>query len=765
MGDSKLDGLKPISDSTILVVPYGMGGDDGDTTGAPLPVGQAVPNRTQLQRQPLTRTSSIAMPTETDASTGTTQPQQPQEQDGTGTGTVPRQPLPRQHRPQYADLTGVTLGGRYVLERRLGLGGMAVVYQGHDASLDREVAVKMMLPQFAEDESFSERFYVEAKSAAKLQSGNIVTVYDWGFDNATQSHYIVMELLTGTDLKHGIVAHAPFPCKMTAEIAMQVCSGLAAAHAHGIIHRDIKPQNIMVMSDRTVKIMDFGIARPSDVHLTSGSNVLGTAQYISPEQTRGLNVTPTSDIYSLGIVMYECVTGKLPFDGKDAVTVALKQVKEQPVPPSQVNPDVDPVMERIILKCMAKVPEDRFESAVALRDALSAYVQGKDVDIQPTASATIPMSQAIDSPDAASVAVRRNKGIDTTRRKRIAVVIAAIVAIAAIGIIAAFANGAFDGNANKNENVEQQVEKKDVPDIIGMSEADARSTIEDAGFKVGDVTQEWSDEVNDGDVISQTPTADDGQQDVGTSIDMVVSKGAEPPKTAVVPSLTNMSQQDATNKLSALGFTVSVTYGNSDTVENGFVMDQNPQSNTTLQIGSTVTITISKGADTVSVPSLDGMTQDAAQAALDAAGLTMGTISQSASDDIPKGQVATQSVAAGTMAKRGTAVNITLSTGKATVNVGALGLIGKTLAEAKNALNADGVSVSVSGSNDVSAIVQDVSPMTVEKGGTVTVVTVAPSNGNGNSNANANSNGNANDNGNAGDNATGNGTTQDATGQ
>lgn len=622
------------------------------------------------------------------------------------------------------DLSGTILGKRYRLEQRIGIGGMAVVYRAKDITLDRDVAVKMMLPQYAEDEKFKERFYLEAKSAAQLQSSNIVAVYDWGQDETTGSYYIVMELLHGTDLKHAIIrnaekTHEPLSCQTTAEIAIQVCDGLQEAHNHGIVHRDIKPQNIMILNNNTAKIMDFGIARPSDVHITTGSNVLGTAQYISPEQTRGLDVTPASDIYSLGIVMYECVTGRVPFDGSDAVTVALKQAREMPVPPIDAVPEppiesipaIDPIMNRIILKCMAKNPQDRFESAAALRDALEAYLDGKtpDLGIMPT-----------DKMPALQDDSKKDNQKPVQSKKRIAVIIAIIIAVIAVG---ATATVLFMNAEQAQQEAAANANMTSIPDVVGLDANDAQKAITDAGLSVGNISYEYSDDVDENKVISQSMNPDDGRVNKNTAIDLVVSKGPEPPATMTVPSLTGMTQEAASNQLAQLGFDVKVVYDHSDTIEAGKVMDQSPASNTSLQVGSTVTITVSQGSESVSVPDVTGKNQTEAKKLLSDAGLTLGTVSQSSSDDVDKGLIISQSATAGSSTKKGSTIDITVSTGKETINVGSLGLIGKTLAEAKNTLNTYGITSTVSGSTDLDSIVQDISPTTVTKGETVTITT------------------------------------------
>ena len=272
-------------------------------------------------------------------------------------------------------MSAMLLGGRYQVQDKIGAGGMATVYRGLDEVLGRTVAIKTMLPQYANDPSFAARFKQEAQAAAALQSPYIVSVYDWGKDADT--YYIVMEYLRGTDLKSGIRKHGALDCKKVAQIGSQIAQALSVAHRHDIIHRDIKPQNIMVQPDGNIKVMDFGIARAKNSHLTQDNSVLGTAHYVSPEQTQGKELGPTTDIYSLGIVMYEAATGQVPFQGDDAISVALKQVNEQPKPPSQLNPNVDPQIEAIILKCMQKNPADRFQTADELYRTLRDYLAGR----------------------------------------------------------------------------------------------------------------------------------------------------------------------------------------------------------------------------------------------------------------------------------------------------------------------------------------------------------------------------------------------------
>lgn len=284
------------------------------------------------------------------------------------------------------NMIGRVLNNRYEITERVGIGGMAEVYRAHDTVLDRIVAVKVMLPQYAADPTFTQRFRQEAASAAKLQSPYIVSIYDWGLDDET--YYIVMEFLRGTDLKTAINQRGAINQRKVAEIGAQIAQALSVAHQGGIIHRDIKPQNIMIQPDGNIKVMDFGIARAGDAGLSQTSTVLGTAHYVSPEQAQGKELTGSSDIYSLGIVLYEAATGVLPFEGSDAVSVAVKQVNEQPKPPREINPDISPSLEAIILCAMDKNPENRFATAADMRRALNDFIAGRPVTLPSNYMAT-----------------------------------------------------------------------------------------------------------------------------------------------------------------------------------------------------------------------------------------------------------------------------------------------------------------------------------------------------------------------------------------
>ncbi|MCI1665847.1 MAG: Stk1 family PASTA domain-containing Ser/Thr kinase [Atopobiaceae bacterium] len=563
-------------------------------------------------------------------------------------------------------MAGRVLGGRYTVQDKIGIGGMATVYRGLDNVLGRTVAIKTMLPQYAADPSFAARFKQEAQAAAALQSPYIVGVYDWGKDEDT--YYIIMEYLRGTDLKSGIRKHGALDCKKVAQIGSQICQALAVAHRHDIIHRDIKPQNIMVQPDGNIKVMDFGIARAKNSHLTADNSVLGTAHYVSPEQTQGKELGPTSDLYSLGIVMYEAATGKVPFDGDDAIAVALKQVNEIPVPPSQVNPNVDATLESIILKCMQKDPAARFQTADELRHALTDYLAGRVVNIGEattmlSASPTQQMSSGtqamprVTSPisarsaTTAKSAAKEAEEASKKRKKKIAIAIACAV-VAVVAAVAIAMNVLGSGSSTQT-----------VPNLLGLTKDDAITTINNTNFfEQGTVKEEYSSTVDSGKVIDQDP--DSGKTATkGTQINLVISKGAEPAADVTVPDLSNMTPSEAEAALTKVGLKGQA--GDSvfsDSVDNGHVASQTPASGSTAKTGDTVTYQLSKGTESVDVPDVVGQSESSAVSALKNAGFTVAYADSQYSDSYSSGTVMKQSPSSGSQAK-GATITITISKG------------------------------------------------------------------------------------------------------
>lgn len=561
-------------------------------------------------------------------------------------------------------MIGRTFNNRYKLTERVGLGGMAEVYRAEDNVLGRTVAVKVMLPQYAADPTFTKRFRQEAASAANLQSPYIVSIYDWGLDGET--YYIVMEFLRGTDLKTAIKERGAINQRKAAEIGSQVAQALSVAHAGGIIHRDIKPQNIMIQPDGNIKVMDFGIARAGDAGLSQTATVLGTAHYVSPEQAQGKELTGVSDIYSLGVVLYEATTGKLPFDGQDAVSVAVKQVNELPAPPSTINPNIDPALEAIIMKAMEKDPERRFKDASEMRHILNDYLAGRPVNLGDDISGlktqvmggVAPVNgTAVMNPvggangDAGRTTVNKAYAADANdegkkKSKRNVVIGVVIALLAVIGIVAAAM--ALGGNQ----------EMVNVPDVSNKPIAEARSELQAAGFTIGTETEVYNPDVEAGNVVSTDPAAG-VQAAKGSSVNITISKGTEQ---VTVPDLRGMSADEAQRVLASYG--LNGQQGDtvfSDDVEENRVAQQDTAAETTAYKGDTITFHLSKGPETASVPNVQGLDFETARDRLEAAGFTVSL--QWRDDSAAANTVIRQSVT-GT-AKLGTTITLTISNGPA----------------------------------------------------------------------------------------------------
>ncbi len=644
------------------------------------------------------------------------------------------------------------LGGRYQVLDKVGAGGMATVYRGMDQVLGRTVAIKTMLPQYATDPSFAARFKQEAQAAAALNSPYIVSVYDWGKDGDT--YYIIMEYLRGTDLKSGIRKHGALDCKKVAQIGSQIAQALSVAHNHDIIHRDIKPQNIMVQPSGNIKVMDFGIARAKNSHLTTDNSVLGTAHYVSPEQTQGKPLGPTTDLYSLGIVMYEAATGRVPFDGDNAVTVAMKQVTEQPVPPSQINPNVDPQIEAIILKCMQKDPKDRFQTADELYHTLHDYLAGRmqavnNATAMLPAAATKPlagrggnvtqnMSRAqatgrIRPQSATEQAAAEEEDRQKKHKRNRALAIVGV--IAGIALVALLVMAAL-GSGSKAYSV---------PNLLGLTqdEASAMLTSDGHNFTIGNVTQQYSSSVEEGKIIEQTPGAGRTATE-GSKIDIVVSKGEEPAASVTVPDLTNCTPSEAQELLNKYGLKGQAGDSVYDAnIEVGHVAQQEPAAGSDAKAGDTITYHLSQGAEQVSVPNVVGDSQSDATSALKSVGFSV-SVKQSSSSSVEKGLVISTDPSAGTSADKGSTVTITVSTGPASVSVP--NVVGYKESDAKEELERVGFSVSVTTETSSSVAKGKVisqSATSATAGSTITIVVSSGSGSSSNSNSGTSNNGNS----------------------
>lgn len=554
-----------------------------------------------------------------------------------------------------------TLGNRYQITEKIGMGGMAEVYKATDSTLGRTVAVKVMLPQYASDPNFAARFRQEAQAAANLSSPYIVNIYDWGRDG--DSYYIVMEYVRGTDLKTAIQQRGNIHPRKVAEIGSQVCSALSVAHGYDIIHRDIKSANIMVQGDGNVKVMDFGIAQAGHPGMTQDSSVLGTAHYVSPEQAQGKKLTPASDLYSLGIVLYEAATGQLPFDGPDVVSVAMKQVSDLPVPPRQINPNIDPQFEAIIMTALQKNPDDRFATAKEMQRAIDDYLSGRaSAETQvlnrgysaagTTAAYGADQTVVMAGPGQTTVmpgggmqgGIQQQPPRKNTRRNVIIAIIA-VVLIAGIGFFVANAAGLFGGTVK-------------VPDVVGYTEQDARDSLKEAGLKVGRIKLEKSNTVPEGMIISQDPKADT-QVQPGSVVNLTISSKEE---TVNVPNLKGLTAAEAEQQLAALGLVGVSKQDSSDTVEAGKVCDQDPAVNSQVAVGSTVTYTVSTGkkAENVKVPNVLGIGEVDAVSALEGRGLNV-SVNYESTANASQGEVIRQSIAGGTEVAKGSSITITVA--------------------------------------------------------------------------------------------------------
>lgn len=631
-----------------------------------------------------------------------------------------------------SSMTGKILNGRYEIGESIGVGGMAEVYSAQDNVLGRIVAVKVMLPQYANDDDFARRFRQEAAAAANLQSPYIVNVYDWGHDAGT--YFIVMEYVRGSDLKSAIKQRGAINQRKVAEIGSQVCQALTVAHSQDIIHRDIKPQNIMIQPDGNVKVMDFGIARAKNSLSEKTGNVLGTAHYISPEQAQGKDVTAATDIYSLGVVMYEAATGKLPFDAPDAMSVALMQVQDQPMKPSAINPDLDPALESIILKAMSKNASGRYSTAHDMKIALNDYLAGRmnpsftqaRTSVIPPAMGVVPVggvgdhtevmpainnSAASTSEQAPRNYSKNNTSSGMSKGKKVGIAAAVVGAIVVVGLVlAALLGGGGD--------------KIDVPDVTGKTTEEAKQIIEDAGFQVGSMDSAYDTNTEAGHISSQSPKGGE-KASKGSKINLVVSQGTEEVE---VPDLKNKTLEEAQKEILKAGFALgSTTEDNSDDVDKGKVMKQSPDAGKSVKKGSTITLVISKGAEEVEVPNIVGMSESNAQKTLESVGLKYQNNGTQASDK-DAGYVISQTQSAGTKVKKGSTVGCIVSSGpKVEYGTVPYGLEGNTKESAVASLKNAGFEPNVNDLNPSSSgqkIVKSVSPSEgtkLEKGSTVTI--------------------------------------------
>jgi eukaryotic-like serine/threonine-protein kinase len=561
------------------------------------------------------------------------------------------------------------VAGRYRLLGRLGSGGMADVWCAEDSMLNRRVALKFLHPRFAQDEQFVERFRREASAAAGLQHPNVVGVFDRG--TVDGAHYIAMEYVEGASLKDLI--ERGLSVGEAVEIVRQVLAGVKYAHDRGIVHRDLKPQNVLVDSEGRARVTDFGIARAGASEITQTGSVLGTAQYLSPEQAQGLPVTAASDIYSIGVMLYEALTGRVPFDADSPVTVALKQVSERPRPPSEVNPEVSRALDGVVMRALAKDPANRFASAEEFSQALDmAEADPSGAGFGDTASYAAVAAAAGTAPPPPPEEPPERRGFFTPGR----MALLALVLLALAGVIVYFLL-LRDGSSTPQVLV---------PTVLDKPKGEATQILTDAGFKVA-ISEVPRADTPRGRVIEQDPTAG-SRAPKGSTVRITVSAGLGE---AIIPDVKGKSAADARKELKEADFKVDVSRLHSDRVREGFVIATVPPTGTKLEREETVTMQVSSGPKLVDVPSVIGLDKDAADTQIRDAGLNPHFQKQESSQ--PAGQVIDQDPAAGSTVRRNSTVTVVVSSGIGKVTVP--NVVGESSDEAKGDLAAAGLGARV----------------------------------------------------------------------
>ena len=675
---------------------------------------------------------------------------------------------------------GIFLGKRYEVLSKIGAGGMADVYKGKDHMLNRYVAIKILKKEFKEDENFVRKFRSEAQAAAGLIHPNVVNVYDVGEDRGL--YYMVMELVEGITLKEYIDKKGRLSHKETISIAIQMCTGIGVAHAANIIHRDIKPQNIIISKDGKVKVTDFGIAKATTSN-TISSNAMGSVHYTSPEQARGGFSDQKSDIYSIGITLYEMVTGQVPFDGDSTVSVAIKHLQEEITPPSEIVPDIPYSLEQIILKCTQKNGERRYRNTGELIQDLKRSLVDPDGDfvvIPPLGNAdTVIITDEelddirssydeeddfdeydedeygdeeefdeydedddeydeYDDDEEYGGKGKKGKGSDDVnpRMKKVMKILTIVVAIIIVFILVfaiGKAAGIFKGGFGIDTVDTDEKAKVKVPNVVGMTEDEAKKTLNKKGLGFKVVAREESKKYEEG-TVSKQKTEAGKRVAKNTTIQVVVSSGLVGDE-ITVPNVSNMSESEAQKALEDAGFEkITSDFAYSDSVAEGDVIGTTPAANARATKDTEIVMKVSKGSEKKTVPNVVGQQDGDAQNAITAAGLTVGTVTYEYYDDVPKGQVVSQTVAGGKKVAPGTSVGLTISSGpKPPEKVSVPPVTGISIEEARALLDGVGLKADIKYDSETVGTVGQVIKCNpgvgtqVDEGSTVTLIVISKS--------------------------------------